>query len=56
MALILMSMNSNNGNFHTCDFIVGKMSAFLHTMRLVAVKEIRRKADEDLDLEDADYE
>jgi len=56
MALILMSLHAGNGNFDSCNLIVGKMSAFLHIMRLIAVKEIRREADEDLDMEDGDYE
>ncbi len=56
MALILMSLQAKNGNFDACNLIVGKMSALLHTMRLIAVKEIRREADEDLDMEDGDYE
>src|SRR5258708_10712400 len=56
MALMLLSLQEKNGNFDSCYLIVGKMSALLHTMRLVAVKEIRREADEDLDMEDGDYE
>jgi len=56
MALILMNMNPRNGNFNSCDVIVGKMSGFLHIMRLVAIKEIRRRGDENPDLEDADFE
>ena len=51
-----MSMNPDHGNFQTCYAMVGKMSALLHIMHLVAVKEIRRKADEDPNMEDGDYE
>ena len=57
MALILMSLHPENGNFEGCTKIVGKMSGLLHIMRLVAVKEIRREADEgDLGPDVADFE
>jgi len=51
-----LSLQEKNGNFDSCYLIVGKMSALLHTMHLIAVKEIRREADKDLDMEDGDYE
>jgi hypothetical protein len=47
MAIILMNMNMDDGgNFNRCSVIAGKLSGFLHIMRLVAVKDIRRQADE----------
>jgi hypothetical protein len=50
MALILMNVNANDGgNFNRCSVIAGKLSGFLHIIRLVAVKEIRRQADEEGD-------
>ena len=56
MTLILMNMNPMNGNFNSCNVIVGKMSGFLHIIRPVATKEIRRRADENPDLEDGEFE
>jgi hypothetical protein len=57
IALILMNVNADDGgNFNRCSVIAGKLSGFLHIMRLVAVKEIRRQADERGDEEDAEFE
>ena len=55
MCLILMNMDPKTGNFMGPDIIAGRMSGLMHIMRLVAVKEIRRLADEEPIVDDADY-